>query len=169
MPKLPVTKKKEIVCYAEVDDCFFGELARYKWGLARRYVRRGEGTRPNFRHIYLHQQVMDLGGVIKIPKAETDHINRDPLDNRLCNLRYVSKRQNQANSQGKRGSARYKGVAFHKLSGKYQANIIVAGKQVYLGLFLSAKDAALAYNKRAFETHGEYAFLNEVGGESQKA
>ena len=36
------------------------------------------------------------------PKHHIDHINRNPLDNRLCNLRDVTHKENQANKKHKR-------------------------------------------------------------------
>jgi hypothetical protein len=46
-----------------------------------------------------------------------DHINRDPLDNRLENLRVVSRRANMINSS----FADNAGVSFHKHKGKWWA------------------------------------------------
>ncbi|WP_296223026.1 HNH endonuclease signature motif containing protein, partial [uncultured Sphingomonas sp.] len=44
-----------------------------------------------------------------LPLQDVDHINRDKSDNRLCNLRLVNNRQNQANIPGRKGTSRYKG------------------------------------------------------------
>lgn len=56
----------------------------------------------------------------------------------------------------------YKGVSFHKASGKYRACIEVNKKHIHLGLFVCKLEAAKAYNKAAKEHFGEFAKLNEV-------
>jgi len=62
----------------------------------------------NGLQIYLHQYLMNLFGQGK-GSTSIDHINRDKLDNRLCNLRYANaslqnsnmdKKQRQKNAQG---------------------------------------------------------------------
>lgn len=56
--------------------------------------------------------------------------------------------------------SRYKGVSWHR--NKWQATIMIDGKNACLGSFESEIDAAIAYNKKAKELHGEFARLNEV-------
>jgi hypothetical protein len=45
----------------------------------------GNGYIKTGNNIYIHQLVLGKG------KQEIDHINRNKLDNRVCNLRYVSR------------------------------------------------------------------------------
>jgi hypothetical protein len=57
--------------------------------------------------IYLHQHLMDLhgqksGADLTAAKRSVDHINRDPLDNRLANLRIVDSQTEQNLNQGKK-------------------------------------------------------------------
>jgi hypothetical protein len=57
--------------------------------------------------IYLHQHLMDLHGQKSgtdqiAAKRSVDHINRDPLDNRLANLRIVDSQSEQNLNQGKK-------------------------------------------------------------------
>ncbi len=57
--------------------------------------------------IYLHQHLMDLYGQksgtdLTVAKRSVDHINRDPLDNRLANLRIVDSQTEQNLNQGKK-------------------------------------------------------------------
>lgn len=95
------------------------------------------------------------------PEGEIDHINGDRLDNRLDNLREVSKRQNAMNRHAAFGSSQFKGVK-KRAGGRWQANIKVADKYVYLGTYASEAEAALAYNIAASAHYGDYARLNAV-------
>ena len=57
----------------------------------------------------------------------------------------------------------YKGVHWHKAAKKYEAYVTKAnGKKKYLGLYTSAKEAALAYNKAALKYQGEFAHQNKI-------
>ncbi len=80
-----------------------------------------------------------------------DHINGVKTDNRLVNLRYCTNRENQGfdNVKRKNDTSKYQGVGFHKSSKKWRARIFFNKKSIYLGVFLTEEDAAVAYeNKR---------------------
>jgi len=90
-----------------------------------------------------------------------DHINMDPSDNRLSNLRQATKSQNGANRKKKVGSSsEYLGVGWHKRAGKWKASISLGGLTSHLGLFASEEDAAIAYDNAARKAHGEFAAFN---------
>lgn len=93
-----------------------------------------------------------------------DHINGDPLDNRMWNLRLASKKQNGANSKiPKTNRTGFKGVHFpSRRGGKYTAHI--GEPSAYLGSFSTALDAARAYNKAARKKYGRFARLNSLQG-----
>ena len=93
--------------------------------------------------------------------ARIDHENHNGLDNQRRNLRDGSAGKNERNRivEG-RGSSRYKGVYWHKASGKWQAYITCDGKRQHLGLHLTEEDAARAYDETALMLFGEYALLN---------
>jgi len=83
-----------------------------------------------------------------------DHINGNPSDNRLVNLRYVSSRQNAIYANHRRRlnqSSSYLGVYFCKNVGKYRSKIYINGKSHHIGLFKSEVDAHNAYLTRLKE------------------
>jgi hypothetical protein len=72
-----------------------------------------------------------------------DHINRNRLDNRVENLRWVSSSQNQANKGKKQNtSSTFIGVYFNKASNKWLSRIQINKKRKYLGLFNTEIEAS---------------------------
>lgn len=71
-----------------------------------------------------------------MPK-EIDHINGNRSDNRLCNLREVTHKQNTQNlvNPRKNNTTGFAGVSFFKGTNKYSACICIDGKKVHLGYF----------------------------------
>lgn len=94
------------------------------------------------------------------PSGEIDHINGDPGDNRLCNLREVTHQQNIINRKlNSNNTSGVKGVSWHKQLNKWCARIKNPETGIYesLGLHHDIQSAASAYKLRAIELHGEYA------------
>lgn len=84
------------------------------------------------------------------PAMFLDHINGDPADNRICNLRVVTRQQNNMNqklhSSNKTG---FKGVCLHRATGKYAASIRYRGRRRHLGLFTDPAEAGEVYSLAA--------------------
>lgn len=83
-----------------------------------------------------------------LPKNKIDHIDHDPLNNRIDNLRDVTNAeniQNQIRCQKNNKSSGLLGVSWHKRERKYRAQIRVFGKNKYLGVFDTAEEAHNAY------------------------
>ena len=87
-----------------------------------------------------------------------DHIDRNRLNHRRCNLRVCTRQQNQANVGPCGGSSRFVGVS--RCGKKWRAQIEYQGKTLYLGLFDNEVEAAKARDRKAYEIHGPYAHLN---------
>jgi hypothetical protein len=81
------------------------------------------------------------------PSKFIDHVNGDPGDNRLSNLREATSSENSQNRHGisTQNTSGYRGVTQHKQSGKWQAVIGVARCSHYLGLFERPELAHQAY------------------------
>jgi hypothetical protein len=82
-----------------------------------------------------------------------DHINRNPIDNRIENLRPATKALNSMNrgvqSNSKHG---HRGIYQHPLTKSYGAYIKTSGKRVWLGSFTLLSDA-IAARKHAEEIY----------------
>lgn len=79
------------------------------------------------------------------PPGELDHINRARNDNRIANLHVVTRSENMRNQSAARGSNPYLGVSLHKASGRWAAQLSIAGHNTHLGLFDTAEQAQAAY------------------------
>lgn len=102
----------------------------------------------------------------KIEGKEIDHINRDGLDNRKTNLRYVSHKENMNNQPKKRNAnSKFHGINFDKTRNKYVAWVRHKNedKSKNIGRFEKEEDAAnfrelfLEQNKNEFK--GQRNFL----------
>ena len=97
----------------------------------------------------------------EFPDGQLDHINGEPSDNRITNLRLATESQNKANRRrSKRNSTGFKGVSFRKRDHIYSAQIRKDKKTMWLGSYKSPEEAHRAYAKAAKEMHGEFARLN---------
>ena len=81
----------------------------------------------------------------KWPNYEIDHIDGNPLNNRIENLRDVVKRQNKLNSgKGVNNSSGCVGVSWNKKHEKWEAYIYSNYKKIKLGYFTDKQDAVKA-------------------------
>lgn len=96
-----------------------------------------------------------------------DHIDCDPSNNDISNLRGATMQENGANRKknkshnGKPTSSRFKGVSWYKRYGKWESSIHINCKKKRLGLFDSEIKAAKTYNHAAVEAFGEFKNLNK--------
>lgn len=106
-------------------------------------------TRVDGKNLKFHVEVMGrkTGFVI-------DHINRNRLDNRKENLRFVTQEVNTLNrSMQRNNKCGHKGIYYDKSRDKYVAEIKVKGKKIYLGRYENIEDAINAREKAVEEYH----------------
>jgi len=134
--------------FAIVDNKNYKWLSQWNWQTSwnrdtrsfyvTRGTRGGEKERGNQCTIYMAREVL---GLKSGDKRQADHINHNTFDNRESNLRIVTCQQNHFNRK------KPKGYYWNKTVGKYHAQICVNGRTIYLGLFLTIKEARNAYLK----------------------
>ena len=106
----------------------------------------------NYTHYLAHRLIwiMQYG---ENPILDIDHINGNRADNRLCNLRIVTRRQNTANKACHR-KGKLVGANFRAPQGKgkikrpckvWFSNIQIQGKRYHLGRFETEQEAHVAY------------------------
>lgn len=151
------------VARAKIDAEDVPKIEKYKW-----YFHKGTG-KSNYAATSIGnpKKVLILSNVVmeneNNPSVIYDHKNRDGLNNYKSNLRKCTHRQNiQNRSRLCNNKSGYKGVSWCKDKKKWLAQIIANKKHYFLGRYIEKKDAARAYNKKAIELHGEFAYLNKV-------
>ena len=92
---------------------------------------------------------------------EIDHINRNKLDNRKSNLRYVTRAENCWNiSKVKNKTSAYKGVHYDSHTGKWRSAILVNGLKRVSGRFGTEIAAKEWYDKQSFLLRGSSEYAN---------
>lgn len=161
MKKIKLTKNK----YAIVDDEDYPYLNRFNWHAAKKgnnyyavmtKIKRKLGV--DFG-IYMHEFVINLNSYDCIT-----FLNKNTLDYRKENLFGVSNGVKAARAKKRNGdhTSKYKGVCFRERTGLYEARITKNKKTYYLGSFKDEQKAAIAYNKKAKELYGKFAYQNKI-------
>lgn len=162
---IPLSKrgKKYKGVFEAIVDEIDADLLDYNWMVqikseTLRYA--ATGTEKIFMHRVILKRMLGR----ELHEGEyTDHINGNGLDNRRGNLRVATHGQNQMNSRlQKTGSSTYKGVRWHRSTKRWQSNIGVNGKYIWLGLFDDELEAHRAYCEASIKHHGEFANFGET-------
>ena len=139
--------------FATVDARDYKRLNQYKWYAC------GHG-----RTVYA---VASIGGkmvlmhrMIMRPRKGyvVHHIDGNGLNNRRCNLRECTAAQNRVSRRPRRPDSGYVGV--QHAGKKWAAGITYRGQYYYLGVYDDPVAAAKARDRKAYELHGDRAYLN---------
>jgi len=158
MKQIPLKNQYNI--FALVDDEDYNHVMRYKsWRLQ---IHGGHAV-TGIRSIKIHWLLLECPDGMEI-----DHIDHNPLNNQKSNLRVCLRSENCANRRRQTNNTTgYKGVSFNQILNKYAAYNKKDGTKFHLGLYTTAEEAALVYDKKAKEAFGDFAFLNFPDKDSQ--
>lgn len=145
---------------ALVDDEDYDKISQYPWYANKQgnsyyaIVHNGylDGKRVLLK---MHRVIMGITN----PKIFVDHKDSDGLNNQKYNLRTATVSQNAANKASYRGVSKYKGVT---KEGKYWKAMCTKDGISHRKKCSTEIEAALWYNQKATELHGEFAKLNIV-------
>lgn len=139
MKRINLTQGK----YALVSDEDYDELNKVKWFYDGAYA-----ARKSPKKTYMHRLINDTPSGL-----ETDHIDKNKLNNQRSNLRTVTSSQNSLNitvrDDNKSG---YTGVFWRRDKSKWSVYITKHGKRTYLGQY-KTKDNAVRARQKAEELY----------------
>lgn len=145
MKKIKLSGKRGIGKYIILDDDDFLIYNDRKWfltigGYAAFTLHMGKRPNRKEKTMFLHRLINSTPDGLF-----TDHINRNKLDNRKCNLRTVTNTQNQLNKGlQKNNKSGIEGVTWHVPNKKWWVRINIHNKQISLGCYNCLDDALTA-------------------------
>jgi hypothetical protein len=150
--RVPLTHDK----YAFIDEEDAERVSEHSWTYLwspnwpnRAYAQTGIKKRA----VLLHRFILGVAS-----DEDVDHINRNGLDNRKCNLRPCDQTHNNANSRKRVTTKGYRGV--QAVASGYRARIQHGGIVYRSEAYPSERQAAEAYDVLAREIFGEFAYQN---------
>lgn len=152
--KIPLSCGKGAQCiknygkyWAIIDINDFDKIKNYNFHLLKgKYA----GTIMGNKNTSMHRILLNVKN-----NEVIDHINGDGLDNRRCNLRIVSNKQNSWNTKKtkRKCTSKYKGVFFNKKMNKW---VVV----VKLSIYNNEIDAAKVRDNIVRKIHGKHGRYN---------
>lgn len=146
--------------FSLIDDEDFEKVSKYKWNVS--FNKRNNSFRPSTTIILNNKKYTLLLSrfIMNCPKGMVvDHINHNTLDNRRCNLRICTFKENIYNLKLRKSSKYgYKGISFKK--NRWIVQLKKDKKYIYGGSFKDKIEAAKTYDEKAKELFGKYANLN---------
>lgn len=134
--------------HALIDKCDYDKVKQYRWHLEKvnenlYYVT----SHIEKKSIRLHKLILENAEVV-------DHINHNGLDNRRCNLRACSAKENSRNLRTSKNTySGIRGVTYDKSWGKWIAYI----SNERIGAYDNLEDASNARIEKALSDYGEFA------------
>lgn len=143
---------------AQVSDFDFERLNQRQWSAhfskGKWYAITNDGKFPFRKVLKMHREIMN-------PPAglEVDHRDGDGLNNQRDNLRLCTHAQNVCNAgPSTKNTTGFKGVSRH--GERFRATIKSNHNWMHIGVFNTPEEAARAYDAKAVELHGEFAWTN---------
>ncbi len=144
----PLTEEYEVSTLGGVRSLKYGKILVLKQRIMDHNYRnvklRINGTCKQF---LVHRLVaMTFLGLDPQSKLEVDHLNNNPSDNRLVNLKVVTPRENSTRAHSKNRDLPT-GVTFFPRKNKFGARIYFKKKLHYLGYYATPEEASEVYQK----------------------
>lgn len=155
--EIPLTQGKVAI----VDDEDYEVLSQFKWHAWKSpgghwYAKRKMQVNGRPASVSLQNFLMKPSDGLLV-----DHVNHNGLDNRRTNLRPCTSQQNKWNNRAySTNKSGLKGVMWVSSRARWHAVISSNGQRHRLGTFMTAEEAARAYDAAARIHHGQFACLN---------
>lgn len=155
--EITATELREILDYCP-------DTGIFRWKVSRGAIKQGDvaGCRSDVRvligvnkRLYKAHRLAWLYMHGVYPPDVVDHIDGDPANNRIANLRLATVQQNTHNAKRARRDSQTGliGVTQHKKSGLYRASIQYDGKRHSLGYYKTPEEAHAVYLAKKREVH----------------
>jgi hypothetical protein len=153
---------RDVLAYDPETGAFTWRL--YRGGLAKPSTKAGTKDERGVVNIRLNRRPYKAHRLAWLyvhgewPELDVDHIDGDPGNNRIANLRLATMTQNLGNMRRhKNNTCGFKGVSLRWDRKAFRARIKVNGTQQHLGCFQTAEEAHAAYMAAAERLFGEFA------------
>lgn len=91
----------------------------------------------------------------EFPDGFLDHMDHNPLNNRIENLRLATNQENKRNgSLYRNNSTGYRGV--YESGRRFEGYLKVNGERVFIGMFDTAEEASVAVESIAMKIHADF-------------
>ena len=139
------------------DDIDYPVLSYFEWYVKFTHNRVYAKTHLSGNTIYMHHMVFRPQKLVMV-----NHADSNGLNNQRQNLRVATRTQVTLSNGKFRGkyTSGHKGVAFMKRTGRWRAQLKIAGQNVFQAEFDHEDDAAHAFDAAALKHGGEFAYLN---------
>lgn len=164
--ELNISNLRKILKYDPISGDFSwiaSRAGRFKPGARAGYKRPNGYVRINFNgSLYYAHRLAWLFVHDRWPSNEIDHIDGDPSNNRIENLREATRAENCQNVKASAKSAsQLLGAHYDSISERWLSQIAIDGRNIALGFFNSAEEAHTAYKTAKRKYH---KFQPEVRG-----
>lgn len=153
---LTITQRNGQAHTVYVDEQDITLVRKYTWHIRTGYAYTDVRTSTGYTHVPLHRLIMNPG------ELTVDHVNRNRLDNRRCNLRVCTPSQN-ARNRGVKCNNTLGYIGVKKASAKYQVQCRLNSMNTYHGTYTTAHASAIVSGIVRRELHGEFSVGNQVG------